>query len=513
MTKVILVGYPGSQAIVPASKYLIDKYLPQEDVFDVTYLNYTGRISGWAAYLVKYLLTLSDKYIIFALDDYLISGPIDMDKYLQAESEIGGDVACVKLCSSTDEEHREYPVTTQYTIWKRPYLIGLLSQVETPWEFEIKGSKIIDKKSLHRPCIDYFTNSSISSRWAGKVNIQGIRMEDIKVLNEQGLMPDMPIVSGEDGKIRKTIELETLQMMIKEVMDLYQETGTLLYNSRRPLNTVVFGGSGFLGHALVKVLVDDGRNVTVVARNEGNLVMLKSKFPSIRIIVGDIADPWIVKQAMVNAEEVYLLSAMKHVGLAEAQVRSCVSTNITGTMNVIQESFTTKPKFLVFISSDKAAQGTGIYGCTKKIGERLMAEAEQMNPATKYRVIRYGNVWGSTGSIATKWKEKMEKGEEVILTDPEASRFFWTVKEAVDLIFECRKWATDSRPYIPKMKAVKMGVVLDACMNVWGKSPVKIIGLQSGENKVETTDGIVFSDQCEQFTQQQFVDKFLLDGK
>jgi len=132
-----------------------------------------------------------------------------------------------------------------------------------------------------------------------------------------------------------------------------------------------------------------------------------------------------------------------------------------------------------------------------------------MNPDTKYRVVRYGNVWGSNGSIITKWKPKFEKGEEVILTDPDASRFFWTMKEAVDLIFECMDKATNSDPYIPKMKAVTMGTVLEACMEVYGKSPVKIIGLQNGENKVETTDGIIFSDTCEQFTKEEFIEKFL----
>lgn len=276
---------------------------------------------------------------------------------------------------------------------------------------------------------------------------------------------------------------------------------------------VVFGGSGYLGTHLIDRLHSMGySNILAVARNEGNLVALKEKFPGIAILVGDIADPWIVKQAMVGAMDVYLLSAMKHVGLAEAQVRTCVQSNITGVMNVIQESFEVKPRMVMFISSDKAAQAAGVYGCTKKIGERLMAEAEMMNKDTQYRVIRYGNVWGSTGSIITKWKPKLQKGEEVILTDPDASRFFWTVQEAVDLIFECKHMAIGAVPYIPKMKAVTMGVVLDACMDVFGHSPVKIIGLQPGENKVETTDGITFSDTCEQFDKEEFKQKFLLNG-
>lgn len=273
---------------------------------------------------------------------------------------------------------------------------------------------------------------------------------------------------------------------------------------------VVFGGSGYLGTALIARLIEKGKtNITAMARNEGALVALKEKFPCVRIIVGDIADRWSVKKAMVGADEVYLLSALKHVGLADIEVKACITTNIVGTTNVVEESLRIKPRVFLFVSTDKAGQPTGVYGCSKKIGERLIAEAEAMNPDTKYRIVRYGNVWGSTGSIITKWRPKMERGEEILLTDPDASRFFWSVTEAVDLIFECVERGLNAVPYIPKMKAVKMGVVLEACMEVYGKCPVKEIGLQPGENKIETTDGVTFSDQVEQFTKDEFKEKFL----
>lgn len=276
------------------------------------------------------------------------------------------------------------------------------------------------------------------------------------------------------------------------------------------MKTVVFGGSGFLGVNLIDRLIK-GRwpNIVAVARNETNLVALKEKFPSIEIIVGDIADRWIVKKAMKDAGDVFILSAVKHVGLAEIEVKSCISTNVIGCMNIIDESLITKPHNVLFVSTDKASQPTGVYGCSKKIGEKLIAEAEKINPATQYRVVRYGNVWGSNGSMITKWKPKMLQGEEVILTDPDASRFFWTVDEAVNLIFDCLLYTENCTPYVPKMRAVKMGIVLEACMEVYGKSPVKIIGLQPGENKVETTDGVTFSDTVEQFTKQEFINKFL----
>jgi hypothetical protein len=183
--KVILIGYPGSQCIVPASKYLTSKYLPKD--FDIVYLNYTGAISGWSSYLYYYLSHLPDKIMVLALDDYLLAAHIDIIKFEAALNEIGGNVACVKLCQSTEQEHIEYPVTTQWTIWDKEYLLWLLSHVNTPWQFEIDGSKMFDKICLHRPCLDYFTNSSISGRWEG-VRLDGLKTEDVEYIKENNLI-------------------------------------------------------------------------------------------------------------------------------------------------------------------------------------------------------------------------------------------------------------------------------------------------------------------------------------
>lgn len=176
--KIILVGYPGSQCINKAIKYLTDKYLPE---FDIKFLNYRSHISGWSSYIIDYLTLYGDENVIFGLDDYLVSDYIDALKYQEAISKIGGDVVCVKLCYSKPGEHEEYPVTTQYCIWNRKYLIWLLRQVNTPWEFEMVGSAIFDKTSLNIPCIQYYTNSAISSRWEG-VKLCGLKQEDINFL-------------------------------------------------------------------------------------------------------------------------------------------------------------------------------------------------------------------------------------------------------------------------------------------------------------------------------------------
>lgn len=248
----------------------------------------------------------------------------------------------------------------------------------------------------------------------------------------------------------------------------------------------IFGASGFLGTHLVGRLIEMGKkNIVAVARNESQLVSLKEKYSEIEIIIGDIADPWTVKKAMKNADEVYLLSAVKHVGLAEIEVKACINTNIIGCMNVVNESLITKPDLLMFISTDKASHPIGVYGCSKKIGEKLIQEAAKINLYTQYRVVRYGNVLYSSGSVLCKWKDKMLKGEEIIVTDPDATRFFWSVSDAIDLIFECIENAKDCLPYIPEMRSIRLGDLLGAMMSKYGYSPVKTIGLQNGENMHE----------------------------
>lgn len=271
--------------------------------------------------------------------------------------------------------------------------------------------------------------------------------------------------------------------------------------------TVVFGGSGFLGQALIERLIAMGRtNILSMSRNEGEAVKLKEHFPQVQIMIGDIGNWPDVRQAMVNAEEVYLLAAMKHVGLAELNPQACVHTNLIGTINVINEAGRVKPKVLVFISSDKAAQSTGVYGCSKKIGERLMAEAERWNSHTKYRVVRYGNVLYSTGSVLCKWRDKILAGEEVTITEPNATRFFWPISEAVDLIFESIEKAPDASPYITSMKSIAIGDLLYAMMEKYGRVPVKTIGLQPGENMHEMiADGIPDSLHSERYTHKEIL--------
>lgn len=283
----------------------------------------------------------------------------------------------------------------------------------------------------------------------------------------------------------------------------------------KKVNNLVVGGTGFLAEALIPRLKG---NIRVLARNEGKLVSLREKYPNIEIMTGDIADEWTVKKAMKGMDRIYHLAAMKSVDIAEQQVFSCINTNLIGTLNLLLESLNTRPELFVFISTDKAAQVNGVYGATKMLSERLIIEAQELNPETTYRTVRYGNVIGSSSSFLTKWIPNMKKGVEVCITDPNMTRFFWTKDEAVDLIFKCIDEAKDATPFIPEMKGISMGKVLEACQEVYGYCPVKTIGNRGGENMHETMGNIgkdgklVFSNTCEQMTKAEFKVRFLTNS-
>jgi UDP-N-acetylglucosamine 4,6-dehydratase len=270
-------------------------------------------------------------------------------------------------------------------------------------------------------------------------------------------------------------------------------------------NILVTGGSGFLGKKLIERLSKFNCSITVVARDEGKLIEVVQNNKAVEIITGDISDPFIVRQCFNKKIDcVFHLAAFKHVGIAETQTRECVKSNVIGTLNLLECSIDKDIDFFLNVSTDKAAIVSGMYGASKFLAEGLVRQFEQLNKQTKYRTVRYGNVLYSTGSVLCKWKKIIEEGGEVIITDPEATRFFWTIDQAVDLLFECLENAKNSDPWVPDMKSMKMGDLLDAMILKYGKGQkinVKQIGLQQGENKHEKifSDGLS-SEDAEKFS-------------
>jgi UDP-N-acetylglucosamine 4,6-dehydratase/5-epimerase len=268
------------------------------------------------------------------------------------------------------------------------------------------------------------------------------------------------------------------------------------------MNILITGITGTIGTCLAKRLYGK-HNIVGISHSEKSLVEFRQKYPSIHMILGDITDKSVISEAMNNIDGVFHLAAQKSIDISEINVKYCCNTNIFGTMNIVDESILRKPKFVLFISSDKARQIAGVYGCSKYIGERLIKEGERINPNTQYRTCVFGNVLYSTGSVLCKWKENMLNGNPITITDPDMTRFFWTDEQAVDFIFKTLNKAPDSSPYVPSMKSIRIGDLVTVMMKKYGKVDTNIIGIRNGESLHESLGNGIYSNDVERYSLEE----------
>ena len=266
---------------------------------------------------------------------------------------------------------------------------------------------------------------------------------------------------------------------------------------------LITGGSGVVGQALCSRILYLGGKVRVFSRSANTLLEMKKKYKDIEIMVGDVTNNLEVSNAYKNVKGVFHLAALAQA-MQSGGASESIHINLIGSMTVLNESSNNEVDFVLGVSSDKAVQISGPYGATKFLMERLFDEYQEINKRIKYRVVRMGNVIYSIDSVLYKWKSLLEKGEEVIVTEPKATRFFLTKNQSVDLILNGLE-TDSSKPYCDIPKSTSIGNLLQAMSNKYlpkGKElKVKKIGLQPNENLHERIldDGLM-SNEMEQYT-------------
>ena len=203
-----------------------------------------------------------------------------------------------------------------------------------------------------------------------------------------------------------------------------------------------------------------------------------------RLVVCDIRDPDAV--AAVFAEHrpdvVFHAGALKHLPLLEMWPAEAVKTNVLGTRRVIDSAVAHGVERFVNISSDKAANPTSVLGYTKRLVERLTAAADARGAGT-YLSVRFGNVLGSRGSVLSTFATQIDAGGPVTVTDPEVTRYFMTVEEAVELVVQAGAIGRGGEVLVLDMgKPVRIADVAEQLVAA-SKRPVPIVytGLRPGE--------------------------------
>jgi len=174
-------------------------------------------------------------------------------------------------------------------------------------------------------------------------------------------------------------------------------------------------------------------------------IELRERFPQLpRVaLLRDVRDRMQI-DAVLAAERPEIIchaAALKHLSMVEANPVEGVLTNIAGSRNVAEAARAFGVSTVVMISTDKAVNPTSVMGASKRVAESFcqaldLYEARRSGFGTRYVTVRFGNVLGSTGSVVPLFARQLGAGGPLTVTHPEVTRFFMTVREAVELVLQ-----------------------------------------------------------------------------
>ncbi len=240
---------------------------------------------------------------------------------------------------------------------------------------------------------------------------------------------------------------------------------------------LITGGTGFLGNALVEEILNRrlSERVCIYSRDEHKQASMRTKHHDderLRFFVGDVRDVKRLRRAMHGVDIVIHAAALKRIEVGQYNPDEMLKTNVHGAINVIEAAADAVVPKVVAISTDKAYRPVSPYGFSKALAENLFLAANETHPSTtRYAVVRYGNVAGSTGSVIPKWRDLVDKLGVVPVTDPDCTRFWMTIEHAVRLVINTSIGMCGGELVIPALPAYRLGDLAEAMgakMNIRG---------------------------------------------
>jgi len=234
---------------------------------------------------------------------------------------------------------------------------------------------------------------------------------------------------------------------------------------------LVTGGTGSIGGEIVKHALEQGAGkVVIFSRDEIKHFLMKKRITDDRLhtVVGDVRDVRSVEQVfdIFDIDIIYHAAAMKHIVMCEDFPLEAVKTNVIGTQNVVDLAIRHKVPKMINISTDKAAHPVNILGTTKYIAERITLNANRMCAKGQvFSCVRFGNVANSRGSVIPVYIDNLLNRKPLQVSSLEVTRFIMEISDAVNLIVKATISAQGNEVFILKMKAFKLGDLVDVIVN------------------------------------------------
>ena len=228
---------------------------------------------------------------------------------------------------------------------------------------------------------------------------------------------------------------------------------------------------------------------------------MSSKQLDVQLIptLGTVLDQQRLQSIMQSyqVQTVYHAAAYKHVPLVEFNVIEGLRNNVFGTWHTAEAAIASEVETFVLISTDKAVRPTNVMGTTKRLAELTLQALAKRQQNTRFCMVRFGNVLGSSGSVVPLFRKQIKKGGPITLTHEDITRYFMTIPEAAQLVIQAGAMGEGGDVFVLDMgEPVKIydlarkmvhltGLEIKNKQNPQGDIEIKITGLRPGEKLYE----------------------------
>ncbi len=305
-------------------------------------------------------------------------------------------------------------------------------------------------------------------------------------LNAAGVneIKQVKILGSEYDKLE---DLSIEDLLARHPKDLDTETIAHFIKGKSVLIT---GAGGSIGSEIARQSQKFGASSLILVDNsEYNLYQIGEQLEGAILKLIDITNREALEKVWeaVKPDIVIHAAAYKHVPLCEANQASAIFNNVQGSINVIDLSIQYQVEKVVVISTDKAVRPTNVMGATKRVVELYANNVDAQ--ATEIVAVRFGNVLGSSGSVIPKFKQQIERGGPVTVTDPEINRYFMLISEACQLVLQAAAIAKGGELFVLDMgEPIKIMDLAKQMISLYGKEgevEIEITGLRPGEKLYE----------------------------
>ena len=242
-----------------------------------------------------------------------------------------------------------------------------------------------------------------------------------------------------DLSVKTKDRFKTQPIEIEDVLGRQQKihNSSLLENLENK-KVLVTGAGGSIGSELsIQISKLKPKLLILFEQSEFNLYKVTQKISEIKhkSIIGDVRD-FQKLETIISSEKpdvIFHTAALKHITFVEKDPIEALKTNFLGTVNLARLSIEKSIPKMIFISTDKAVNPSNIMGATKRLCEKYLQMISK-NAKTDFKIVRFGNVLGSTGSVVPLFEKQIKRGGPITVTHPEVSRYFMTIREAVELV-------------------------------------------------------------------------------